>query len=48
MWLKKQIKESEDELTPLQDQFRSWLGNPLEARDLFFRTTELELEFETG
>jgi hypothetical protein len=48
IWLKKQIKESEDEITPRQTAFEDMVPNPLESRDFFFRTQELEVEFEYG
>jgi len=47
-WLKKEIKTSEDEITPIREEFKSVPPNETEARELYFRTQEVEIEFEFG
>jgi hypothetical protein len=43
-WLKKEIKESEDESTVREPEYKDYVPNIKESRELFFRTTELEVE----
>ena len=46
-WLKDEIKKSEDTVTELEPHFGRLVPEK-EARDLFFRTTDLEVELSVG
>lgn len=48
IWLKNEIKVSEDEITPIREELKSIPPEETEARELYFRTQEVEVEFEFG
>lgn len=48
VWLKNEIRNSEDEITPVRAEYKDIPPDEKEARELYFRTTEVEVEFEFG